>query len=59
MLGVFAFTFALQVLITQYADGLFKTAPLSLAIWLKIVALGLSVILLSELVKADKARPRE
>ncbi|MCC8185687.1 calcium-translocating P-type ATPase, PMCA-type [Cloacibacillus porcorum] len=51
MLGVFALTFALQVLITQYADGLFKTAPLSLAIWLKIVALGLSVILLSELVK--------
>lgn len=51
MLGVFALTFALQVLITQYADGLFKTTPLPLAVWLKIVALGLSVILLSESVK--------
>lgn len=51
MLGVFALTFALQVLITQYADGLFRTVPLPLAMWLKIIALGFSVILLSELVK--------
>ena len=41
----------MQVLITQYADGLFRTVPLPLAMWLKIIALGFSVILLSELVK--------
>ena len=56
MLGVFALTFALQVLITQYADGLFRTVPLPLAMWLKIIALGFSVILLSELVKLARRR---
>ena len=58
MLGVFALTFALQVLITQYADGLFRTVPLPLAMWLKIIALGFSVILLSELVKLARRRFR-
>lgn len=51
MIGVFALTFALQVLMTQYADGLFKTTPLPLGLWVKIVLLGASVVLLSELIK--------
>ena len=51
MLAVFAATFALQVVITQFAGALFGTAPLSLAIWVKIILIGFSVIVLSEIVK--------
>lgn len=52
MLGVFAFTFTLQVLITQFGGAFFGTVPLPLTMWLKIIITAFSVILLSELVKA-------
>ena len=44
-------TFLLQVVITQFGGPVFGTVPLSLVMWLKILALGLTVVLLSEAVK--------
>lgn len=58
MLGVFAGTFALQFLITQFGGIVFGTVPLSLAMWGKILLTGLSVVVLSEVVKLIK-RARE
>ena len=54
MLGVFALTFLLQVIITQFGGMFFGTVPLSLAMWAKIIGVGLCVIVLSELVKLVK-----
>ena len=54
MLVVFAFTFFLQVVITQYGGAVFGTVPLSLETWGKIVALSLSVIVFSEFLKLIK-----
>jgi Ca2+-transporting ATPase len=51
MLLVFGLTFCLQIVITQWGGILYNTVPLPLTIWLKIIALGFSVILVSELVK--------
>ncbi len=55
MLGVFALTFALQVLITQTGGAMFGTVPLPPAMWAKIVGLGLTVVLASEAVKLIKS----
>lgn len=54
MLGVVAFTFALQVIITQFGGLLFGTVPLSFTMWLKIIGLAASVVALSEIVKLIK-----
>lgn len=54
MAAVFAVTFALQVLITQFGGQLFKTVPLGFEMWVKIVLTAFTVILLSELVKLIK-----
>ncbi len=54
MLLVFAITFSLQILITQFGGALFNTVPLPIDVWLKIVALGCSVIVASELFKLVK-----
>ena len=54
MLGVFAFTFGLQILITQFGGAVFGTVPLSLMLWIKIVALAFTIILISEIVKIIK-----
>lgn len=54
MLGVFALTFLLQVIITQFGGMFFGTVPLSLMMWAKIIGVGLCVIVLSELVKLVK-----
>lgn len=51
MLGVFALTFALQFVITQFAGPFFGTVPLSGLLWVKIVGLAFSVILLSEAIR--------
>lgn len=51
MLGVFAFTFGLQVVITQFGGAFFGTVPLSLALWVKITLTAASVVLLSEIIK--------
>ncbi len=54
MLLVFGLTFLLQVIITQYGGIFYGTIPLSLAMWMKIIGLGLLVILVSEVFKAVK-----
>ena len=51
MLGVVGCTFALQVLIIQFAGAFFGTVPLAIDMWLKIFALAMSVIVISEGVK--------
>lgn len=52
MLGVVGCTFVLQILIIQFAGAFFGTVPLAIDMWLKIFALALSVVALSEVVKA-------
>ena len=51
MLLVFALTFALQILITQWGGAFFGTKPLSPLLWMRILATGFSIILFSELLK--------
>ena len=51
MLTVIGITFILQVLLIQHAGAFFGTVPLPLALWLKLFALALSVIILSEIIK--------
>lgn len=51
LLGVFALTFLLQVFITQVGGAFFGTVPLPFMMWVKIVAVGFTVVLLSEIVK--------
>lgn len=51
MLGVVGLTFALQIVIIQFAGAFFGTVPLGLNMWLKLFAVSFSVIVLSELVK--------
>ena len=51
MLVVFGVTFAFQILITQNLGGFFKTEPLSLALWLKIIGVCSSCVLFSEVYK--------
>lgn len=51
MLGVVGLTFALQIIIIQFAGVFFGTVPLGLNMWLKLFALSFSAIVLSELVK--------
>ncbi|MGL4607025.1 MAG: calcium-translocating P-type ATPase, PMCA-type [Eubacteriaceae bacterium] len=51
MILVFGLTFCLQIIITQFGGVFYNTTPLNLILWLKIVGLGLSVVVVSELVK--------
>ena len=51
MLIAMGATFALQIIIIQFAGAFFGTVPLGIITWLKIIALALSVVVLSELVK--------
>lgn len=51
MLGTFVLTFALQVLIVEFGGEAFKTEPLELLLWCKIVCVGFSVILLGEILR--------
>lgn len=44
-------TFALQILIIQFAGAFFGTIPIDLMMWLKILGVAFSVIVISELVK--------
>lgn len=54
MLGVFLLVLILQFAITQFGSAVFETVPLSLGMWLKMLATAFSVIILNELVKAVK-----
>lgn len=40
MIGVFALMFALQVLVVQFDGAMFRTVPLPIDMWLKIIAVG-------------------
>ena len=40
MIGVFALMFALQVLVVQFGGAVFRTVPLPIDMWLKIIAVG-------------------
>ncbi|TLD84546.1 calcium-translocating P-type ATPase, PMCA-type [Helicobacter sp. MIT 11-5569] len=51
MLGTFVLTFALQVLIVEFGGEAFKTEPLELLLWCKIICVGFSVILLGEILR--------
>ena len=56
MLGVFAATFLLQFVITQYGGVVFGTVPLPLEMWGKIMLTGLSVIAAAEAFKWIRRR---
>lgn len=51
MLVVFGVTFAFQILITQNLGGFFKTVPLPLTLWLKIIGVCSTCVLFSEIYK--------
>ena len=48
MTAVFAATFAFQIVITRFLGGFFKTEPLSLVLWLKIIGVCFTCVLFSE-----------
>lgn len=52
MLGTFALTFVLQVVITQYGGLFYNTVPLSFNLWVKITLLGSTILIVNELAKA-------
>lgn len=51
MVLTFVLTFILQVLIVQFGGEAFKTSPLELLMWGKIMAVGASVIVLGEIMR--------
>ena len=51
MVVVFAVTFAFQILITQVLGGFFKTEPLPLVLWAKIIGVCSTCVLFSEIYK--------
>ncbi len=51
MVGVVLLTFLVQVLVTQYGGNVFKTVPLELGIWFKIIGFTFSIVIFSELLK--------
>lgn len=56
MLGVFAATFLMQFVITQYGGAVFGTVPLPAEMWGKIMLTSLSVIVAAEVFKQVKKR---
>ncbi|MBQ8993948.1 MAG: calcium-translocating P-type ATPase, PMCA-type [Turicibacter sp.] len=44
-------TFTIQILVTQFAGGFFHTVPLNAMMWVKIIAVGSTVVLFNELIK--------
>ncbi len=59
MLLVFGLTFLLQIIITQLGGAAFKTVPLGLETWIKIVLLSSTVLLASEAFKAkERVKPK-
>jgi len=51
-------TFVLQIFITQFGGELFRTSPLSIEMWLKVIGYSFSVIVFSEAIKFIKRRIR-
>ena len=54
MLGVFLIVLVLQFLITQVGTAVFETAPLSMAMWGKMMLTALSVVVINEIWKGVK-----
>lgn len=54
MIGVFTLMFALQVLVVQFGGAMFRTVPLPIDMWLKIIAVGFGVVVLQEVIKTVK-----
>ena len=48
---VMGITFVLQVMITQFGGDVFRTVPLGITIWIKILGVGLLVVVLDELIR--------
>ncbi len=51
MVGVVFLTFLVQILVTQFGGQVFKTVPLEMDIWFKIIGFTFSVVIFSELLK--------
>ena len=51
-LGILAGTLAIQIGVTQFASGFFDAVPLEMGMWLCIIAVGSTVVLFNEAVKA-------
>ncbi len=51
MVGVMLLTFLVQILVTQYGGQAFKTVPLEVGLWIKMIGFTFSVVIFSELIK--------
>jgi len=51
MILMIGLTFVLQIIITQFGGEVFRTAPLSIVMWLKVIAYTFSVVVFSEIVR--------
>lgn len=51
MLLMIGLTFILQIIITQFGGEIFRTAPLSIVMWMKVIGYAFTVVIFSELVK--------
>ena len=51
MLFMIGLTFMLQIIITQFGGEIFRTAPLSLTMWLKVIGYTFTVVIFSELIR--------
>ena len=56
MLWIIGATFFVQILITQFGGQIFKTAPLSISMWLRIIAYSFSVVAFSEVIRFIKRK---
>lgn len=54
MLFIILVTFLIQIAVTQYGGTVFRTVPLSLDIWIRIIAYSFSIIVFNELVSLIK-----
>ena len=51
MLWIIGVTFILQIVITQFGGQIFRTSPLSIIMWLKVIGYAFTVVIFSELVR--------
>ncbi|MBR3803851.1 MAG: calcium-translocating P-type ATPase, PMCA-type [Clostridia bacterium] len=56
MLIVFAITFVIQIILTQFLGGFFGTVALSAITWLKLIVTALSIVAMSEIYKFIKRK---
>jgi Ca2+-transporting ATPase len=56
MLIVFAITFVIQIILTQFLGGFFGTVALSAITWLKMIVTALSIVAMAEIYKFIKRK---